>query len=110
MVVQSLPPGQFTLTNTLAVLDMFELIQEGAVACYGPSGCRWMFIVGNLSAMYDELDPALACDNAEDAISHLPEWTGRRSASWLNMSYRGGVVWLHGRKPIGITESTYRLC
>ena len=40
MVVQSLPPGQFTVTNTVAVLDKLELIQEGAVARYGPAGFR----------------------------------------------------------------------
>ena len=40
MVVQSLPPGQFTVTNTVAVLDKLELIQEGAVARYGPIGFR----------------------------------------------------------------------
>ena len=92
MVVQSLPPGQFTVTNTVAVLNKLELIQEGAVARYGPGGFRWLSTVGDLSAMYDEIDPALACDKAEEAISYLPEWTGRRSASWLNMSYRGGLV------------------
>ena len=32
MVVKSLPPGQCTVTNTVAVLDKLELIQEGAVA------------------------------------------------------------------------------
>ena len=92
MVVQSLPLGQFTVTNTVVVLDKLELIQEGAVACYGPGGFRWMSTVGDLSAMYDEIDCALACDKAEEAISHLSEWTGRRSASWLNMSYCGGLV------------------
>ena len=51
-----------------------------------------MSTVGDLSAMYDEIDPALACSKAEEAISHLPEWTGKRSASWLNVSYRGGLV------------------
>ena len=49
-------------------------------------------MVGALSAMYDEIDPALARDKAEEAISNLSEWTGRRSTSWLNMSYRGGLV------------------
>ena len=92
MVVQSLPPGQFTVTNIVAVLDKLELIQEGAVARYGPAGFRWLSTVGDLSAMYDEIDPALACDKAEEAISHLPEWTGKRSALWLNMSYRGSLV------------------
>ena len=32
----------------------------------GPGGFRWMSTVGDLSAMYDEIDPALACDKAED--------------------------------------------
>ena len=32
---------------------------------------RWMSTVGGLSAMYDKIDPALACDKAEEAISHL---------------------------------------
>ena len=49
-----------------------------------------MSTVGDLSAMYDEIGPKLTCDNAEEAISHLAEWTGRRSALWLNMSYQGG--------------------
>ena len=73
MVVQSLPPGQLTVTNTVAVLDKLELIQECAVARYGPGGFRWMPTVGDLSAMYDAIDPALACDKAEEAISHQPE-------------------------------------
>ena len=92
MVVQSLPPGQFTVANTVAVLDKLELMQEGAVVCYGPGGFCWLYTVGDLSAMYDEIDPALACDKSEEAISHLPEWTGKRSTSWLNMSYHGDLV------------------
>ena len=47
---------------------------------------------GGLSAMHEEIDPTLACDKAEEASSHLSEWTGRRSTSWLNMSYHGGLV------------------
>ena len=92
IAVQPLPPEQFTVTNTAAVLDKLECIQEGVVALYGPGGFRWMSTVGDLSAMYDEMDPALACHEAEEANSHLPEWTGKRSASWVNMSYRGGLV------------------
>ena len=60
MVVQSLPPGQSTVTNTVATLDKLELIQEGAAARFGPGGFRWMTTVGDLSTMYDEIDPALA--------------------------------------------------
>ena len=56
---------------------------------------RWMSTVGDLSAMRDEIYPALACDKAKEVISHLSEWTGGRSTSWLNMSYdsyRGGLA------------------
>ena len=91
-MVQSLPPGQFTVTNTAAVLDKLELIQEGAVARYGPGDFCWMSTVGDLSAMYDEIDPTLACDKAEEAIYHRSEWTGKRSTLWLNMSHCGGLV------------------
>ena len=44
----------------MAVLDKLECIQEGVFARYGPDGFRWMSTVGDLSAMYDEIDPALA--------------------------------------------------
>ena len=57
MVVQSLPPEQFTVTTTVAALDKLEYIQEGAVARYGPVDFRWMSTVGDMSAMYDEIDP-----------------------------------------------------
>ena len=70
------PPGQFTVTNTVAVLDKLECTPEGAVACYGPGGFHWMSTVGDLSTMYAEIDPALACDKAEEAISHLPHGQG----------------------------------
>ena len=92
MVVQSLPPEQFTVTNTVAVIDKLECTQEGAAAHYGPGGFRWMSTVDDLSAMYDEIDPSLACDKAEEAISHPTKWTGKSSASWLNVSHRGGRV------------------
>ena len=48
--------------------------------------------VGDLSAMYDAVDPILACDKVESAISRLPEWTSRRLCAWLNMSYKGSTV------------------
>ena len=67
-------------------------IQEGAVQKYGPGNVRWVCTVGDLSAVYDEVDPILACDKAEAAISRLPEWTGRRLCEWLNMSYKGSTV------------------
>ena len=72
MVVQSLPPGQFTVVDTRAVLNKLMCIQEGAVQKYGPGNFRWVCTVGDLSAMYDEVDPILACDKAEAAIRQGP--------------------------------------
>lgn len=40
MVVQSIPPGQFTVVDTKTVLDKLLCLQEGAVHKYGPSGFR----------------------------------------------------------------------
>ena len=56
------------------------------------AGCvLWMTLVQCMS-LCDEADPILACDKAELAISHLPEWTGMRLCEWLNMSYSGSTV------------------
>ena len=50
--------------------------------------------MGDLSAMCDEVDPGLARDKAEIAISHLSKWTGGRLCKWLNMAYNGShVAW-----------------
>ena len=49
-------------------------------------------MIGGLSAMCDEIDPALACDMAQEAISNLPRWTGGRRRDFVNMAYAGGQV------------------
>ena len=99
MVVQSLPPGQstvHTVVDTRTALNMLMYnnicIHEGAVHRYGPCGFRWVCTVGDLSAMHGDVDPILACDKAELAISRLSEWTGKRPCKWLNMSYTGSYV------------------
>ena len=38
------------------------------MARYGRGNFRWVTMVGDLSAMYDEIDPALACEMAQEAI------------------------------------------
>ena len=97
MVVQSLPPAQFTVVDARTILNNLAdmCIQEGAVHRYGPGVFfRWVCTAGDLSAMYNEVNPILACDKAELAISCLSEWTGRRLCTWLNMSYSGSdVAW-----------------
>ena len=46
---------------------------------------------GDLSAMYDEIDPALACEMAQEAIGNLPRWTVGRRRDFVNMPYTGAV-------------------
>ena len=65
---------------------------EAAVARYGQGNFRWVTMIGDLSAMYDEIDPALACDMAQEAISNLPRWTGGRRRDFVNMTCAGGQV------------------
>ena len=65
---------------------------EAAVARYGRGNFRWVTMIGDLSAMYDEIDPALACDMAQEAISNLPRWTGGRRRDFVNMTCAGGQV------------------
>ena len=92
MVVQSLPPGQFTVVDTKTVMDKLLCLQEGAVPRYRPGGFCWVCSVGDLSAMYNEVDPRLARDKAEIVISRLLEWTGRRLCTRLNMAHNGSYV------------------
>ena len=49
-------------------------------------------MIGDLSAMFDEIDPALACDMAQGAIGNLPRWTGGRRRGFMNMAYAVGQV------------------
>ena len=44
-------------------------------------------MVGGLSAMYDEIDPALACEMAKEGIGNLPKWTRGRHCDLVNMTY-----------------------
>ena len=62
MVVQSLPPGQFTVVDTRAVLNKLMCMQKGAVQKYGPGNFRWVCTVGDLSAMYDEVAASVRSD------------------------------------------------
>ena len=63
-----------------------------AVTRYDRGNFRWVAMVGDLSAMNDEIDPALACEMAREAIGNLPRWTGVRCRNFVNMTYAGGQV------------------
>ena len=69
---------------------------EAAVARYGPGNFRWVAMVpwwvSDLSAMYDEIDPALAYEISREAIGNLSRWTGGRRRDFVNMTYAGGQV------------------
>ena len=65
---------------------------EAAVARHGRCNFRWVTMIGDLSAMHDEIDPALACAVAQESIGNLPTWTGGRRRDFVNMTYAGGHV------------------
>ena len=67
-VVKSLPPEQFAISSASAVLTLLDTRMEAAVARYGRGNFRWVAMVGDLSAMYDEIDPALTCAMAQEVI------------------------------------------
>ena len=60
---------------------------------YG-SQFRWIMLVGDISAMYDEIDILVACDALRQAIHAVCDWSGKRKArcKGANMSYNGGDV------------------
>ena len=53
-------------------------------------------MVGEISAMYDVIDPALACEMATvsptEASGNLPKLTGGRRSDFVDMPYAGGQV------------------
>ena len=65
------------------------------MARYGRGNFRWVTMIGDLFAMYDEVDPALACDMAQEAIGNPPRWTGGRRRV-VNMTCQGSGLrsWL----------------
>ena len=72
------------------------------MARYGRGNFRWVTMIGDLSAMYDEIDPALACAMAQEAIGNLqlPRWAGGRRRDFVNMTYAGGQVqWGNANRP-----------
>ena len=77
---------------------------EAAVARYGQCNFRRVNMIGDLSAMYDEIDPAPACAMAQEAIGNLPRWTGVRRRDFVNMTYAGLRVGGQGPGAVGKSE------
>ena len=57
------------------VLNLMGAWMEAAVVGHCRGSFRRVAMVGDLSAMCDEIDPALACEMAIEAIDDLPKWT-----------------------------------
>ena len=88
MLVSVLPKGQFHVSNTKTVLDSIKQWVQMAADRYG-SSFRWIKMIGDISAMYDECDPELAIVAAHTAVDSASEWAGKRGVKCCNVSYGG---------------------
>ena len=68
LMVKALPAGQFTVVDTVTVLNKLRAWHKMATDRYGLQ-FRWIMMVGDISAMYDEIDPKIACDALRQALS-----------------------------------------
>ena len=85
-IVRSLPPGQFDIDRVSSVRDAILQANAKAIAEYGRGNYRWISLVGDLSCMYDELDPSVAVERVTDSCGQLPDWLGKRKARLAGVS------------------------
>ena len=78
--MRSLPPGQFDIDRVSSVRDAILQANSKAIDEYGRGNYRWISLVGDLSCMYDELDPSVAVERVAESCEQLPDWLGKRSA------------------------------
>ena len=67
------------MDKTATVLERLRGWQQMATDRYG-SQFRWVMLVGDISAMYDEIDPLVACDALRQAIHAVGVAKGRLDA------------------------------
>lgn len=79
-IVRSLPAEQFDIDRVSSVRDAILQANTDAIAKYGRGNYRWVSLVGDLSCMYDELDPTVAVKRVAASCDRLPEWLGKRKA------------------------------
>ena len=79
-VVKSLPAGQFDIDRVSSVRNAILQANADAMQKHGRGRYRWVSLVGDLSCMYDELDPAVAVDRVRTSCDRLPAWLGKRKA------------------------------
>ena len=86
--MKSLPPGQFTITSAARVPTLLNAWKTAATKKWGPN-FKWVTMVGDISNMYDELDPVAAVKATKAALQELPKWLKKRVVDRVNMT-RGG--------------------
>jgi hypothetical protein len=94
-MVKNLPENQFAISKTSTVRDRLLEWSQQALARYG-TACRWVVQVGDISNMYDELDPAGAIEALKQSIKQLPDWLGKRKVACQTVSMnrrRGAAKW-----------------
>ena len=92
LIVKELPEAeQFAISDTVTVTKRLRHWKSMAHARYG-TNFRWMAMVGDVSAMYDEIDPVVAVAAVKRAMALVPEWRGKRTTSWINMRWSGKDV------------------
>ena len=88
-VVKLLPSAeQFTISSAAEVPNRLNMWRAAARERWG-SDFKWITMVGDISNMYDEMDPDMAVSAMRSALLKAPEWAKRRVLDRVNMS-RGG--------------------
>ena len=91
-VVKLLPSAeQFTILSAAEVPNRLTLWRNAARERWG-SDFKWITMVGDISNMYDEMDPEAAVSAMKSALSKAPEWAKRRVLDRVNMSKGGNDV------------------
>lgn len=79
-IVRSLPPKQFDIDRVSTVRQAVLRVNKEAREKFGAGGFKWISMLGDLSCMYDELNPQVAVERVASACDKLPEWLDLRKA------------------------------
>ena len=87
-IVDNLPDDQFAVKKTSEVRNKLHEWNSAAQCRYGDD-FEWIVWVGDISNMYDELDPSAAVAAVKKAIGQIHVWAGRRKVTHVNVPLRG---------------------
>jgi hypothetical protein len=90
-LVKNLPRNQFCVNSAEVVKDRIVAYRDEALARYG-TNFKWVVWVGDISNMYDELDPDAAVRAVRTVLANAAEWAGRRKIDRLHMTRAGAEV------------------